>query len=423
MEKTTDTAAFIAAHIDEDVRRLALKYQGTEGVDLKFALQQIAGRQTARRKLPSWAATEGLTYPPHLSMEQCSSEQTARYKASVARRIAEQAVAENGGGTVLTDLTGGLGVDFSFMAREFGRAVYVERDAHLCAIAGDNFRRLGLDNACTVCADCTDYLPGSGRVTLFYADPARRDSNGARTYAISDCTPDIVRMMPVMLGKAEAVMVKLSPMLDISQTIREVEQGGEARVSEVHIVSAGNECKEMLVVIRRGGSGGRRIFCVNGDSVFSYDDGETAEPPATGEASRCAALLAEAAAGGSVADALRGLWLHVPDASVMKAGCFGLLAARQDVAALGKNSHMFVSGRASEGFPGRTFRIKDAATMNRKEIRRALGGTEKANVAVRNFPLTADALRKRLRLKDGGDTYIFGTTVAGEHLLLICGKP
>ena len=258
MTKTTDTAAFIAAHIDEDVRRLALKYQGTEGVDLKFALQQIAGRQTARRKLPSWAATEGLTYPPHLSMEQCSSEQTARYKASVARRIAEQAVAENGGGTVLTDLTGGLGVDFSFMAREFGRAVYVERDAHLCAIAGDNFRRLGLDNACTVCADCTDYLPGSGRVTLFYADPARRDSNGARTYAISDCTPDIVRMMPVMLGKAEAVMVKLSPMLDISQTIREVEQGGEARVSEVHIVSAGNECKEMLVVIRRGGSGGLR---------------------------------------------------------------------------------------------------------------------------------------------------------------------
>ena len=140
MKKTTDTAAFIAAHIDEDVRRLALKYQGTEGVDLKFALQQIAGRQTARRKLPSWAATEGLTYPPHLSMEQCSSEQTARYKASVAHRIAEQAVAENGGGTVLTDLTGGLGVDFSFMAREFGRAVYVERDAHLCAIAGDNFR-------------------------------------------------------------------------------------------------------------------------------------------------------------------------------------------------------------------------------------------------------------------------------------------
>lgn len=423
MEKTTDTAAFIAAHLNEDVRRLALKYQGAEGVDMKFALQQIAGWQTARRKLPSWAATEGLTYPPHLSMEQCSSEQTARYKASVARRIAEQAVAEKGGVTVLTDLTGGLGVDFSFMAREFGKAVYVERDAHLCAIAGDNFRRLGLDNARTVCADCTAYLPDAGRVTLFYADPARRDNNGARTYAISDCTPDILRMMPVMLAKAEAVMVKLSPMLDISQTVREVEQDGEARVSEVHIVSAGNECKEMLVVIRRGGGGGRRTFCVNGDSVFGYDDGETAEPPATGEAARCAALLAEAAAEGSVADALRGLWLHVPDASVMKAGCFALLAARKDVAALGNNSHMFVSGMEADGFPGRTFLIKDAATMNRKELRRALGGTDRANVAVRNFPLTADALRKRLRLKDGGDTYIFGTTVAGEHLLLICEKP
>lgn len=162
---TTDE--FIASHRNDDVRRLALKYQGTEGVNLTFALEQIAGWQTARRKLPSWAATDGLTYPPHLSMEQCSSEQTARYKAEVARRIVERTTETKDTETVLTDLTGGFGVDFSFMAKEFGRGIYVERNERLCAIAETNFMKLGLSNVSTVCADCTTYLPEAEHTTLF----------------------------------------------------------------------------------------------------------------------------------------------------------------------------------------------------------------------------------------------------------------
>ena len=416
------TAEFIASHRNEDVRSLALKYQGTEGIDLTFALEQIDGWQTARRKLPSWAATDGLTYPPHLSMEQCSSEQTARYKAKVARRLVEQTMAERGGETVLTDLTGGFGVDFSFMARGFDKGVYVERNDKLCAIAEANFRCLGLDNVRCVCADCTDYLPEAEDATLFFIDPARRDGNGARTYAISDCTPDILTMLPVMLAKAGAVMVKLSPMLDLSQTVKEIESVEGAHVSQIHIVSAGNECKELLVVITRSEGGGRRTFCVNDDSVFAYDDGEAAASAHTEEAARCAALLSGAADRGDVTEVLKGMHLHVPDSSVMKAGCFALLSTRMGVAPLGANSHLFVAHEAAETFPGRTFRIDTASTMNRKELKHALAGISKANVAVRNFPLSADALRKRLKLKDGGDTYIFGTTVAGEHVLLICEK-
>ena len=416
------TAEFIASHRNEDVRHLALKYQGTEGIDLTFALEQIAGWQTARRKLPSWAATDGLTYPPHLSMEQCSSEQTARYKAEVARRIVERTTETKDTETVLTDLTGGFGVDFSFMAKEFGRGIYVECNERLCAIAETNFMKLGLSNVSTVCADCTTYLPEAEHTTMFFIDPARRDGNGARTYAISDCTPDVLTMLPLMLTKSKAVMVKLSPMLDISQTVREIESIGMAHVSEIHIVSAGNECKELLVVITRSEDGGRRTFCVNDDSVFAYDDGEAATSAPTEEAARCTALLSEAADRGNVTEVLKGMYLHVPDSSVMKAGCFALLSARMGVAPLGANSHLFVAHEAAEAFPGRTFRIDTASTMNRKELKRALVGISKANVAVRNFPLSADALRKRLKLKDGGDTYIFGTTVAGEHVLLICEK-
>lgn len=419
---TMTTAEFIASHRNEDVRSLALKYQGTEGIDLTFALEQIAGWQTARRKLPSWAATDGLTYPPHLSMEQCSSEQTAHYKAEVAHRLVEQMMAERGGETVLTDLTGGFGVDFSFMARGFDKGVYVERNDKLCAIAEANFKSLGLDNVRCVCADCTAYLPEAEDATLFFIDPARRDGNGARTYAISDCTPDILTMLPVMLAKTGAVMVKLSPMLDLSQTVKEIESVEGAHVSQIHIVSTGNECKELLVVITRSEGGGRRTFCVNDDSVFAYDD-EAATSTHTEEAAQCAALLSGAADRGNVTEVLKGMYLHVPDSSVMKAGCFALLSARTGVAPLGANSHLFVAHEAAEAFPGRTFRIDTASTMNRKKLKRELAGISKANVAVRNFPLSADALRKRLKLKDGGDTYIFGTTVAGEHVLLICEKP
>ena len=208
------TAAFIRSNADGDVRQLALRGTKDPEVDLTFALDQIAGRQTARKKLPSWAAVEGIVYPPA------------------------------GRGRRLVDLTGGFGVDFSFMAQGFAEAVYVERQPALCDIARQNFDVLGLRQAEVVCADSEDYLRQMAPVDLIYIDPARRDTHGGRTYGISDCTPDVIALKPLLTAKARRVIIKLSPMLDWRKAVSDL---GEQYVGKVHIVSVGNECKELLL--------------------------------------------------------------------------------------------------------------------------------------------------------------------------------
>ena len=206
----TKLEEFIREHRHDDVRQLALQAARYPDIDMQQALQQIAGWQTACTKLPEWAATDGIVYPPRLSMEQCSSEATAKYKAKVL---------DPSPSTVI-DLTGGFGVDFSYMARGFQKAVYVERQPHLCEAARHNFQLLGLENAEVVCGDGVEYLKNlpppfnaQSRLTI-YLDPARRDENGKKTYAISDCTPDVVALKDLLLEKAGRVMIKLSPMLD-----------------------------------------------------------------------------------------------------------------------------------------------------------------------------------------------------------------
>lgn len=421
---TTDneTAAFIEAHRDDDVRRLALKAAGTKGIDLPFALDQIAGRQAARRKLPSWAATDGIVYPPHLSMEQCSSEQTALYKAAVAQRLAGSRSAALSGthtagtGTCLIDITGGFGVDFSFMSRHFSRSVYVERQEHLCRIAANNLQRLGLSQSTVVNADGIEYMSHDDRhATLIFADPARRDNNGGRTFAIGDCTPDMTRHTGMLLGKAPYVMIKLSPMLDWRKAVRDIDEAaadGRQTVSEVHIVSAGGECKELLIVASQecAGGNGPRMFCAADGNVVEYDAGDGASTiPSLCDSDMTATT--------------EQTYLYEPNASLMKAGCFGLICRRYGVRQIGRDSHLFVSSVPVADFPGRRFAITAATSMNKKELRRTLAGTDRANIAVRNFPMTAEELRKRLRLNDGGSTYIFATTQTdGSRVLLVCSK-
>ena len=425
------TQEFITQNIDADIRDLALRHAGRTDIDLPYALDQIAGRRTARKKLPQWAATDGIIYPPHISMEQCSSEQTATYKAEVAKRLVatlapkspsdgnRETTTPDGAGhssprggwegaapTLLIDLTGGFGVDFSYMARAFGRAVYIERQSHLCAVSRHNMALLGLTQTEVVCGDCTQIIEEMDDVTMFYADPARRDARGGRTFAISDCTPDITAMRDTLLGKACFTMVKLSPMLDWRKAVADM--GGE--VGEVHIVSVGGECKELLLVMGKGCGVGLSVHCVNDGSDFAFDASGIGPVPST-------------PCGFASLDGLRGMMVYEPNASVMKAGCFGLLERRFGVKALGRDSHLFVSGGPVDGFPGRGFVIERATTMNKRELKAALAGIDRANVSVRNFPMTADALRKKLRQKDGGGIYIFGTTAEdGRHLLFVCEK-
>ena len=384
------TKDFIREHADADVRQLALQAKKNPEVDLTYALEQIAGRQKAKMKLPSWAKIDEMVYPPHISMEQCSSELTAKYKAEIVPC-----------GNCFVDLTGGFGVDFSFIAKKFKHAVYVERQNHLCAIASENFRLLGLDNAEAINADGIEYLHQMDHADLVFIDPARRDDHGGRTYGIADCTPNVLEVMDELMQKTDMLLLKLSPMLDWRKAVRDL--GG---ASEVHIVSVDNECKELLIMVRHDVQQ-IKVVCVNllsnGErEVFEFDDTEST-PMHQNISSKT--------------------YLFEPNASIMKAGCFDEIQARFPIAQLDNNSHLFVSDHEIPDFPGRRFKIEHVTSMNKRELKEALAGIDRANIAVRNFPVSVAELRKKLKLKDGGDVFIFATTVAKEgHQLFICRK-
>lgn len=385
------TINFVKEHAADDVQRLALEVRKHPEVDAHFALDQIAGRQKSRTKLPSWAGVDALIFPPSVSLEQCSSEATASYKSSLVS------------GESLVDLTGGFGVDFSFLASRFSRAVYVERQEHLCHIAEHNFKELGLSHVQVVNDDAEHYLATMPVFDLIYLDPARRDGAGNRVFRLDDCTPNVVQLLDLLLAKARQVMIKLSPMLDVSQALRQMRS-----VSEVHIVSVAGECKELLLLLSAKHEGDVKIVCVNDGQTFTYRLGEPVVMPMqwSGE------LPAEG-----------DLYLYEPNASMMKAGCFGQLAQRYGLQAVAQQSHLFVAERPISDFQGRKFVVNDITTLNSKELKQKLAGITQANVAVRNFPLKAAELAKRLRLKDGGSVYIFGTRLAnGKNVLLLCEK-
>ncbi|WP_440332207.1 THUMP-like domain-containing protein [Leyella stercorea] len=397
------TAEFIREYRERDIRQLALQANRFPDVDMPYALDQIQGWQIARRKLPKWAACDGVIFPPHLSMEQCSSEPTAQYKLNLAMEWAERV----GHASRMTDLTGGFGVDFSFTSCAFAAATYVERNEQLCHIVEHNLPLLGLNNATVVCADAVEYLSTVEPQTMLFLDPARRDEHGAKTVMLADCTPDVVQLLPQLLEKSRFTMLKLSPMLDWHKAVDDL----QGTVREVHIVSVGGECKELLLVLSKVVESELKVYCVDlstasgTSSLFVYTPGSSA-PVAN-----------------SKLKTQNSKFVHEPNASIMKAGCFDELAAAYGVSPVSRNSHLFLSDGPVEDFPGRSFVVERVTTMNKGELRKALVGIEKANIATRNFPLTVAELRKRLKIKDGGDVYIFATTTAeGEHLLLISRK-
>lgn len=489
------TLDFIRQHQDDDVRQLAFLGSKYPEVDMPFALDQIRGRKMARVKLPRWASIDGIIYPPHISMEQCSSEQTALYKAELAARLLglspsssengeeKEKESENasnlhlseicefaGKGAVdsefakneatckkqqilteseenvneikgepyegdfseetgFVDLTGGFGVDFSYIASRLGvKSMYVERQTHLCEAAKENFGRLGLKNAIVKNGDGIEVLHSFASkkeaaasdslgitedqsqsllktnlgLKLIFIDPARRDDAGNKVVSLKDCTPDVTLLQEEMLSKADYVIIKLSPMLDWHRAVSELNC-----VQEVHIISVNNECKELLLVLSARNMGNLRIYCINDAQSFVCD-----EMDMESSSVKIAPFTLEEMQ-----------YLYEPNASLMKAGCFGVLSGRYDARMLSKNSHLFVSQAPIEAFPGRSFRIIAISSFNKKELKRHLSGITKANIATRNFPLSVAELRKRLKLKDGGETYIFATTLSDEsHVLMITEK-
>ena len=456
------TQDFIRQHQDEDVRQLAFLGSKNPEVDMPFALDQIRGRKMARAKLPRWASIDGIIYPPHISMEQCSSESTALYKAELAARLLGLPASSSSSSSFsfssenekesekeigFVDLTGGFGVDFSYIAARLGmKSMYVERQTHLCEAAKENFERLGLKNAIVKNGDGIEVLHSfhpkkkdaapsaddSSGITydqprsllktnvglkIIFIDPARRDDAGNKVVSLKDCTPDVTVLQEEMLSKADYVIIKLSPMLDWHRAISEL-----SHVREVHIISVNNECKELLLVLSARNMGGMeassadgevkhagnlRIYCINDAQSFVCED-----------------LDMESSSVKIAPSTLEEMqYLYEPNASLMKAGCFGVLSERYDARMLCKNSHLFVSREPIAAFPGRSFRIIAVSSFNKKELKRHLSGITKANIATRNFPLSVAELRKRLKLKDGGETYIFATTLSDEsHVLVITEK-
>ena len=385
-DKTRD---FIEQNLDADIRQLALKGCRDKDVDIDVAIRQIAGRQTARRKLPSWAALDGILYPPHLNMEQCSSEQTARYKARIC--------SSHPSPKTLVDLTGGFGVDFAFMSEAFDEATYVERNSELFAISSANMKILAPKAKC-LNEDGLEVLHRLDHVSMIFMDPARRDNHGARTYGISDCTPNVLEIKDELLQKADVVMLKLSPMLDWHKAISDL---GEQYIKEVHIVSVQNECKELLIVMQQQPAEPPTVYCVNDDSVFSYHPSSIS----SNHISHHSSLI----------------YLYEPNASIMKAGCFAEIEQAFEVSQLAPNSHLFASDQAIADFPGRKFRVTAVTSMNKQELKQALKDIRQANIAVRNFPMSVADLRKRLKLSEGGNDYIFATTLTeGKKVLIIC---
>ncbi|MBR4388235.1 MAG: SAM-dependent methyltransferase [Prevotella sp.] len=397
---------FVRAHRLDDVHLLALQSGRYPDMDMPWVVGQVDGWQRARHKVPRWAATEGIIYPPHLSMEQCSSEEAARYKGEVVRRLLTT-MQQEGRLTTFVDLTGGLGVDHSFMAPFFDRSYFVERQDTLCGLARHNLPLLGLTHTEVVQGDAEEVWRRLPTADVVFLDPARRDSHGGRTWGIADCTPNILPMMPSLLEKAGAVMVKLSPMLDWHQAVSEMEEAGGS-VAEVHIVDVGNECKELLfVVVPSMGSREMRLVCVHGEQVIDISPDERQGTPA---------LIGDE-------EELRHItFLYEPCPAIMKSGCFAMLTQRYGVKAIESNSHLFVSEEMLEDFPGRMFHVQRVFTLNKREYAEALRDIDQANVTTRNFPLSTDQLRKKLHLRDGGQHYIFATTFQRKQFLFLGGK-
>ena len=415
-----DNKDFIKKHLNDDVNKLALS-KLPEGIDRDFVIRQIQARQLLKKKLPSWAENDELIFPKKLSLEQCSSEYTARYKSLLIK------------GKTLIDLTGGMGVDTAFLSDNFDKTYYVEMQEELCEIAKHNFQVLN-KNIEVVNDNAEHFLTTCDEVDCIYLDPARRDEYGRKMVSLHDCSPDVAELHDILLKKAKRVLVKVSPMLDIEMIKKEL-----TGIAEIHVVAVRNECKEILVVLgqQTEDNAQQTSSMACGSRLIAIDLRENWNFTLTEDE--------EYNAEWTLADAV-GRYLYEPGVACMKAAPFKLLSQKFNIKKLHRNSHLYTSDDLVPDFPGRVFEVlnvvpfdkktkksiwenqsyKDAKTQ-RCEDSETLSicystTSRKASVAVRNFPLSAEELKKNLGLQDGDDFYIFGTMMKGEKKVVILTK-
>ena len=405
MKMTEKLQQFVHDHEADDLVELLLCASRYEDVDVKTAVVQIKARGRIKDKLPKWYNDRRLFFPSTLAAEQCSSEVTALYKQRFVRS-----------GDIICDLTGGLGVDTYYFSKKAGSVIYVEKDEGYCNAAQYNMDILGSSNVCIINGDAVELVTNDdiriSGVGVFYVDPARRGTGNKRMFALNDCEPDMDRIWPVLLEKKCKIIVKLSPMLDLTQVLTQL-----PGINELHIVSVKNECKELLAVaagltptLPQGEVRNQvDIICVNyssgGDEqIFRFNmQGEYA-------AELC---LAEEV----------GKYLYEPNTSILKAGAYKSVALYYNVKKLNVSSHLYTSDNVVTTFPGRIFEVREVIPFSNRTCKLLMLEIPQANITTRNFPLSVVELRKRMHISEGGDIYLFATTLKAEKKVFIrCGK-
>lgn len=388
---STALKSFIREHFNDNPDRLLLSASRFPEIDMPWAVTQITARHQIQDKLPSWYAKEDLVYPSRLSAEQCSSEQTALYKQQLLK------------GRSFCDLTGGLGVDCHYFARKASSATYVERFSNYCEAARHNFDILGTSHIRVIHADIRE-IAGTLKADTFYIDPARRQNDDKRAFALTDYEPDILQLKPLLLENTNRLILKISPMADLEETLRLLPE-----TREIHVLSVKNECKELLFILENTPpflpAEEVKIFATDlrpdrKNPVFTFHLKEEKEIPC-------------------ITTGKPGIYLYEPHAALLKSGAFKLVAERYGIQKLHRHSHLYTSAALVEDFTGRCFEIEDIWEFSGKWLRQANRLIPQANLTTRNFPLSVADIRKRSGIKDGGNLYLFATTLANERKVLI----
>ncbi|KXA18025.1 THUMP-like domain-containing protein [Gardnerella vaginalis] len=421
-KQNQQTIDFINQNQNTNPKDAALKASNNPNVNVAFAVNQISGKQIAKTKLPIWYKNERVIYPAHISMEQCSSQATAQYKARLANRLIKNNNIDKCK-TTLIDLTGGFGVDCAIMSQEFNKAICVEKQEELSAISQHNMIAMGLNNVQCINSTSVEALEKIDQATLIYIDPARRDKSGARTYAIEDCTPNVLELKSHILRVAQFLLIKLSPMLDWKKAVCDF----SGSVSQIHIVSHNNECKELLLVLDSNMHSNVDVYCVNNDSVTVFNAKYNPDLNKVEEESQELHESQEPDTKNQQSSNVLSInnwsnwakYVYEPNASIMKSGCFRLLSSKYNVLQIASNSHVFISCEYESNFPGNIWKIDNIFSLNKKEISKALLNVTYANIATYNFPLSVNDLKKRLKLKDGGKTRIIATTDSKNNHVII----
>ncbi|WP_340152870.1 hypothetical protein [uncultured Marivirga sp.] len=382
---------FIKDHEQDDPAQLVLKQQQFSNLPLKALASQIASRQKAKAKLPEWYAKK-VWFPPKLSLEQCSSEATAKFKSHLVS------------GSSFADLTGGFGIDTYYLSQKFAERHYVEQQQNLCELADYNFHELGT-NISIHNTSSEEFLSSiSHHLDWIYLDPARRGDRNQKVFLWEDCSPNLVELLPLLFEKSENILVKAAPMQDISRATAELGN----KVKEVYIIEWQNEVKELLYLLSKESIEYPKIHAVQisavGQPIFAFTGDKLKETE------------------NKISFELPEQYLYEPSPAIMKAGLFRQLAARYEISKLHPNTQLFTSDILVEDFPGRVFKILHSIPVQKKELKKVLPDL-KANLSTRNFPMPIAQLKKKLGLKDGGDSYIFATTLKDEGKgLLVCDK-